>query len=254
MDDHRRLPTAERDPQSRAQPRTDQRDATEATVEDGTPSPKNASKARLLTDEEIDRLLGHALPTYRPLLATAAFTGMRQSELLGLRWQDIDFNERVIRVRHQLTRATKAEPARLKPLKTGASERDMYLLPRLEAILKRHRESAFARGLASGDSFVFATETGKPMYYRNVSTRGLDTAADRASLNGIGQPKLTMHDLRHTFVSRLIAGGLDVVHVQRRAGHAKPSITLDKYAQEFKNAQNVRDNVRARIVATGFGV
>lgn len=218
------------------------------------PSPKNASKARVLTDGEIDSLLHHALPGYRALLATAAFTGMRQSELLGLRWRDVDFEEAVIHVRHQLTRATKQTPPRLKRLKTDAAERDVYLLPRLRAALTTHRAAAFAHGLARPEDFVFATEAGTSMYYRNVATGGLDTAAKRAGLNPPGMPKLTMHDLRHTFISRLIAGGLDVVHVQRQAGHAKPSITLDKYAQEFKKAQNLRDSVRARIEATGFGV
>jgi hypothetical protein len=57
---------------------------------------------------------------FRPILATAVFAGFRQSEILGLRWQDIDLDEGVIRVRHQLARATAKRPARLIRLKTEA--------------------------------------------------------------------------------------------------------------------------------------
>jgi site-specific recombinase XerD len=56
------------------------------------------------------------------------------------------------------------------------------------------------------------------MSQRNVSRRGLETAADRAKLNPEGVPRLSMHDLRHTYVSHLIRAGFDVVTVQRLAG------------------------------------
>lgn len=217
------------------------------------PTPRNARKARVLTDEQIDQLLQHALRTYRPVIATAAFTGMRQSELLGLRWQDIDFEAGLISVRHQLSRASVNHPPRLKALKSDAGEREIYLLPRLDSVLRQHKQAQFARGFARPEDYLFTTETGTPLYYRNVASRGLDKAARHAGLNPLDKPKLTMHHLRHTYISRLIAGGLDVVEVQRQAGHARPSITLDKYAQQFRDAQQLRDNVRAKIEATGFG-
>jgi hypothetical protein len=51
----------------------------------------------------------------------------------------------------------------------------------------------------------------------------------------------------------LIAGGLDVVTVQRQADHARPPLSLDRYAGEFEKAQRIRDNVRSKVVASGFG-
>jgi integrase len=56
------------------------------------------------------------------------------------------------------------------------------------------------------------------------------------------------HDLRHTAISRLIASGLDVVEVQRQAGHSRPSVTLDIYSHEFQKAKRSED-IRSKIAA-----
>ncbi|MEJ7791947.1 MAG: site-specific integrase [Gaiellaceae bacterium] len=216
------------------------------------PAGRNRTRARVLTEKEIEQLIDSTPESYRALVATAAYSGLRQSELLALRWCDVDFEEEVLFVRHQLSRATRAKPARLLPLKTDAGERTVILLPALHRMLRQHRETAFKRGHAQTDDFLFATLTGQPIYYRNASARGLDVAANRAGLNNPDQQKLSFHDLRHSFISHLIAGGIDVVVVQRQAGHARPSITLDRYSHEFANAQRAAD-LRARIAATGFG-
>lgn len=83
------------------------------------------------------------------------------------------------------------------------------------------------------EDFVFATETGKPLYYRNASARGLDKAADRAGLNPEGVQRLSFHDLRHTAITHLIRSGADAAQVSRFAGHSKVSTTLDLYVGEF---------------------
>lgn len=216
------------------------------------PVGRNQTRARVLTEDEI-QLLVEATPTgYRALVATGAYSGLRQSELLALRWRDVDFDHEALRVHHQLSRATREKPARLLPLKTDAGERTVILLPVLSRVLREHRTIAFERGHARPDDYVFATLTGQPIYYRNASSRGLDAGANRAGVNQPGQQKLSFHDLRHSFISHLIAGGLDVVVVQRQAGHTRPSITLDRYSHEFANAQRAAD-IRARIAATGFG-
>ena len=89
------------------------------------------------------------------------------------------------------------------------------------------------------------------MNYRNVSTRGLDKAADDARLNPAGVAKLTFHDLRHTYGSHLAQSGLDPVGVQRQMGHARPSITMDLYVHEFETARR-REQVSEHLaVALG---
>src|ERR671939_1221416 len=94
---------------------------------------------RVLDHHEITRLLDAALPRYRTFLATALYTGMRLSELLGLTWNDIDLDHGLIHVRHQLSRARAGKPARRVRLKTQAATREVPLLPQLGALLKRHK-------------------------------------------------------------------------------------------------------------------
>jgi integrase len=101
------------------------------------PKAKNKTKARVLDVDQIAALIKHTLPTYRPLIITAVYTGLRQSELLGLRWRDIDFDESKIRVRHQMSRAKKSAPAKILPLNSDAGERDLDLTPELAKVLAR---------------------------------------------------------------------------------------------------------------------
>jgi Phage integrase family len=142
------------------------------------PQAKNKTEARILEAHEVRALLDAAPEKYRLLLTVTAYTGLRQSEVLGLRWQDVDFENGVLHVRHQLSRAKANEPAKLIPLKTRAGERWIELAPELSRELAKH---SLASSFSQDDDFVFTTETGKPLYYRNVSARGLDKAADRAS-------------------------------------------------------------------------
>lgn len=177
-------------------------------------------------------------PKYWPLLATAVFSGLRLSELLGLTWRDVDFAGGFIHVRKQLDRGG----GRVAP-KPSQAVRDVVLMPALGRVLRGHRlRSPFS---AEGD-FVFSSSRGTPLNYRNVERRGLDAAATRASLNGPGRPKLRLHDARHTFASLLIAEGLDVVTVSRQLGYASPDISLRVYANLFDQARHA-DRTRAAM-------
>jgi integrase len=191
---------------------------------------------RVFSRDELKRLLDNALPGYRPILALAAFTGLRQSEVLGLTWACIDFREGYIRVSAQLD----AKGNRV-PVKTAEANRSVVLAPSVKAMLLEHR---LASGQSAQGDFVFTNQAGHPFNQRNVQSRGFDKAAHRAGLN-VGQPrKATFHDLRRTFGSLLIAAGSDVVHVCKQMGHADPSITLRVYADEFEareNAERTRD-------------
>jgi len=98
---------------------------------------------RVLDSAEIGKLLDAAPALYRPLIATALFTGTRQGETLGLRWADVDFDAGLIRVRRQLGRdGTLAQP------KTAQAVRDVLLIPSLARILREHKARAFAVGRA----------------------------------------------------------------------------------------------------------
>jgi integrase len=207
------------------------------------PKPKNKQEARTLSHDELAGLIEHTPTNYRPIISTLALTGMRLQEALGLVWGDVDFEAGAIRVRYQLTRATRLKPAERVTLKTDKARRDIRLEPTLAALLRRHK---LASAFSHDDDFVFSTESGAPYYYRNVASRGLDKGADRAGLNRDGVPRLSCHDLRHSYGSHLIRQGLDVVRVSRQLGHARPSITLDIYAHETEETQH-SDGVSAAL-------
>jgi integrase len=204
---------------------------------------------RVLTHEQIGKLLAACLPRYRPLVATAIYTGMRLSELTGLTWEEVDFEQGLIRVRYQLSRAHKDKPARRVRLKTHSAVRDIPLLPQLAALLKQHK---LAAPFSAASDYVFASAVGTGLGYRNVERRGLARAAEKAGIEQEGLPRLRLHDLRHTFASHLIVDlRLDVAQVSRILGHARPSITLDTYTHLFDHASHAAD-IRERMAESEF--
>jgi integrase len=223
-------------------------DAVSKLEADERPQPLRR-RQRVLGRDDIQRLLAASLPRYRPLLATAIYSGMRISELLGLVWEDIDFATGVVNVRAQLSRAHRGAPARRVPPKTPSAIRGIPLAPQLADVLLAHRRaSAFG---ARGD-WVFTTGRGTPLGHRNVQRRALGQAATIAGLDDGDWPPLRFHDLRHTFASHLILDlGLDVVQVSRILGHARVTITLDVYSHLFDEARHAAE-IRARMAASAF--
>jgi integrase len=198
---------------------------------------------RILRSDEISDLLTAVTPSYRPVIATAIFSGLRQGELLGLRWADVDLQAGLIHVRHQLDRGGGYAPP-----KTPQAYRDVVLMPSLAQLLREHK---LASGHSQPEDPVFATLAGKPMYYRNLSRRGLADAIEKAGIDQEGEPRLRFHDLRHTFASLLIAEGLNIVFISRQLGHASPSFTLDVYGGLFDRAEHARRATDA--LEAGFG-
>lgn len=84
---------------------------------------------------------------------------------------------------------------------------------------------------------MFATQTGRPIYYRNLTRQGFAAAVARAGIDHEPEPKLRFHDLRHTYTSLLIAEGLNVIFVSRQLGHAYPSYTLNTYGGLFDRVE-----------------
>ena len=203
---------------------------------------------RALGRDEIARLLNCCLPAYRTLVATALYTGMRLSELLGLTWDDVDLDRGCIHVRAQLSHSHIGSPARRVAPKTRAAARQIPLTPQLAAVLRERRLSA---AQSAGGDWVFSTRKGRPLSQRNIQRSALHLAADAAGLRVDGA-RLRFHDLRHTFASHLIIDlGLDVVQVSRLMGHASPSTTLNIYTHMFDEARHAAD-IRARMARSAF--
>ena len=105
-------------------------------------------------------------------------------------------------------------------MKTPAAQREVVLAPALVTLLREHWLAAPHK--APGD-LVFTNALGRGLDYRDVG-EGFRAAVKAAGLTGPG--RLSLHSLRHTFASFLIAKGLDVVFVSRQLGHASPTTTL----------------------------
>jgi integrase len=164
-------------------------------------------------------------------------------------WEDVDFPAGLIRVRAQLSRAHRGEPARRVATKTPASVRAVPLIDQLSHQLARHKR---ASPFAASTDWVFATSRGTPYGQRNVAQRVLGRAAESAHLNKDGWPPLRFHDLRHTFASHLIVDlGLDVAQVSRIMGHARITITLDIYTHLFDDVRHAEE-IRKRMAASDF--
>jgi integrase len=159
----------------------------------------------------------------RALLLTAAMTGMRRGELLGLRWRDVDYTNRRVWVRRSIGLG-----GVVKTPKTRKSIRAISL-PRpvadeLEALWKSSRFRA-------ADDYVFASATGTPLDGRNMVREHFEPALRRAHL-----PRLRFHDLRHSYASVLIAQGKHPKVISEQLGHASVTITMDRYSHLFESA------------------
>ena len=158
----------------------------------------------------------------------AIHCGLRQGELLGLRWEDVDLEARTLRVSRTLSR-TKDGPSFTAP-KTAKSRRTVQLTNGAIEALKRHskrqaEEIVSVDTLYQDQSLVFASEIGTPLNRHNVNYRSIKPLLKRAGL-----PNIRFHDLRHTCATLLLGRGVHPKFVQELLGHATIAITLDTYS------------------------
>jgi len=207
------------------------------------------AEIQIISEEQIGVLLRHL--EGRSLRAIVSFllgTGARRGEALALRWADVDFHKSTIRIERSLEQ-TKGS-LRIKSPKTKHGRRTVTISRWLAAELKAHRARQDERRLALGlggapdDSPVFARWNGE---FRDPNRLSQDFGT---MMEDLGMD-CTLHGLRHTHVSQLIASGLDVLTISRRIGHASPAITLSVYGHMFANtdarAAEVLDATFAKI-------
>jgi len=172
---------------------------------------------RYLDDAELDALLA-VVPddrrgaTERVLYLTAAMTGLRQGELIGLRWRDIDWAASRVRVRRSYVRGEHGTP------KSRRSSRSVPLADLVAGDLDRHYKQSAYQG---DDDRVFGhPDTGGPLD-RSKVTKRFKAAAARAGLR-----PMRFHDLRHTFGTRMAAAGVALRTIQDWMGHRDFKTTL----------------------------
>ena len=185
---------------------------------------------RCWTKEEAQRFLASAFDhRLYPLWALALDTGMRQGELLALRWGDINLDEGYLDVKHTLEEIR--GEFRLKEPKTPKSRRRIWLgstaLAALWAI--KDRPGPLSKG-ASGAK-VFHTSTGNWLNRDNLCVYL------RTAILNAGVPRIRFHDIRHTNATLLLAAGVGIKTVSERLGHANVGITMETYAHVLPGEQ-----------------
>lgn len=179
----------------------------------------------------LQKLEGHSI---YPLTVLALASGMRRGELLALRWCDMDLDKAMLRVERSLEQTIKGG-LRFKDPKTRHGRRSITLPATAVTVLRAHRKAQQERrlqlgqGKAAADALIFPTWDGEPQ-----SPNGLSKEWSR-TLKRAKLPAVTLHSLRHTHASYLIASGHDVLAVSRRLGHGSPMITLGVYGHLFPN-------------------
>ncbi|MBY5888086.1 site-specific integrase [Rhizobium leguminosarum] len=201
------------------------------------------------TRDEIRALLGALEGNWRPLLLTVVFTGMRSSELRGLRWQDVDFQRGEINIRQRVDQYREIGPP-----KSEAGSRTIPVPPLVTNTLK---ELKLKQGNKPG--LVFPNPDGDSRSHSNVVRKGLQPAMVRAGVtidtgkpdkngNPILKAKYTgLHALRHFYASWLINRkedgglGLPAKMVQERLGHASIVMTMDVYGHLFPRSDDGKE-------------
>jgi integrase len=169
------------------------------------------------------------------LYVPAISTGMRQGELLGLRWQDVDVERR----RLQLVRQ----------LKTRQSRRAVVLSELAVTALVDHRDRQAAEREQQGVSreskaWSFPTPSGKPLDPHNLRQRSFFPLLDRAVL-----PRIRFHDLRHSCATLLLGEGVHPKIVSDLLGHSQIGITLDLYSHVTATMQAVAAEAMGRLLS-----
>ena len=162
-----------------------------------------------------------------PLIATALMTGLRQAELLGLRWSDVDLEGGTLRVAQTLQRVDGewqyGEP------KSKRSRRTLHLPTGVASALQAQQLRQYEEQLLAGDRWqnwglVFTSTVGTPLEPSNLNSR-LHSLLEDAQL-----PQQGIHKLRHCFASLLIAEGVSPRVVMEMLGHSQISLTMNTYA------------------------
>jgi integrase len=172
---------------------------------------------------------------YYPLFYTILYTGMRRSEVLALKWSDIDLYLGTVSINRSLHQLADNSFI-FQPPKTVKSRRLVALPPSAAIVLRKHREAQTARGLLLGvpvteDTLVFCHPDGSPLLPHSI-TNAWKRLVKQAGFQGI-----RLHDGRHTHATLMLSQGAHPKIVQERLGHANISMTLDTYSHVLPGLQ-----------------
>jgi len=182
--------------------------------------PGTQGDLKILTPPQINTLLAQVKdPKYRTLFMLAIFSGARQGELLGLRWNDVDWQNSQLHIQRTFNNGRLFTP------KTQTSKRKIDLGPTVIKELKKWRLACPKNDL----DLVFPNEAGNHMNNKNMLRRFF-----LPLLKDAGCPCFRFHDLRHTYASLLIEQGENIKYIQTQLGRSSPSVILNVYTHLMK--------------------
>lgn len=183
-----------------------------------------------------------------PLIYITSIYGLRRSELLGLKWDSIDFERKILTIRHTVAKVTKV--VEKDKTKNASSFRSFPLTPAAEEIFKdmqRQEElnqKLFAKEYHKND-YVFKWEDGRP-YSPDYISHAFSKLLEKYNL-----PHIRFHELRHSCASLLIAQGYGLKDVQEWLGHSDIKMTANIYGHlDTKRKQGIAANMQ-RLLPTG---
>jgi integrase len=191
---------------------------------------------RVLNPSEISTFLAaEKNQKYRTMFMLAIMSGLRQGELIGLKWSDVDWRASQITVERTFNNQAWYQP------KTKGSRRRIDLGPAMLRELKMWRLACPSNEL----DLVFPNEAGGPINHNNLVVRHF-----RPSMKSAGIEKIRWHDLRHTYASLLVEQGENIKYIQSQLGHSSPTVTLNVYAHLMKPTNQ---EAALRLEGTIFG-
>ncbi|WP_345984786.1 tyrosine-type recombinase/integrase [Sulfurimonas sp. HSL-1656] len=182
------------------------------------------------TMDETKRIIENAEGDLQTFCALGFFTGMRSGEMIGLRWEDVDFERGEISIKRAIKMGVVSTP------KTQSSIRTIDILDPLMPYLKAQYERTGEEG-----AYVFLNKNGE--HYYDIK-RIRDTRWKKL-LKKLGIEYRTIYQMRHTFATVMIENGEDILWVSHMLGHTDTSMTLQMYAKYRKQ----KDKKRAAFLA-----
>lgn len=198
-------------------------------------SAKRRGTPRVLTAPELCALVGELGQPYRLMVLIAGCLGLRASEVIGLQWQDFDWDALTVIVRRGVVHG------RVGNTKTVASQKPIPLDPALASeILLHRRRSVYVQST----DYVFAGDSGKARWQETILADYIKPAAVKAGIAG----KVGWHTLRHSYSTLLRALGTDVKVQQELLRHADVSTTLNVYTQAVSEQKREAVSKIARLL------
>ena len=189
-----------------------------------------------------------------PIITVLLGTGMRIGECIGLRWEDVDFEKRIISVNHTLVYRPDENGKSMKHISTPKTISGRRTIPMIDEVYE-----AFLEEIEGYSNFIFVTATGTA-YLPNAINRAIESARNAYNTEEIEKaekedrepliiPHFSAHYLRHTFCTRLCENESNLKVIQSIMGHADITTTMDVYAEATQEKkQEIVANLRGKII------